>query len=87
MTTLDIFAWLLIGHAIADYPLQGEWIKERSGQQDRDCGTCSVRPRHDRNQTADQVLRDGRWRSHRRGDGRQRAAVAACRPLAQPCRA
>jgi Protein of unknown function (DUF3307) len=26
MTALEIFAWLLIGHALADYPLQGEWI-------------------------------------------------------------
>src|SRR5215470_15756227 len=26
MTTMEIFAWLLIGHAIADYPLQTEWV-------------------------------------------------------------
>ena len=26
MTTIEIFAWLLIGHAIADYPLQSEWV-------------------------------------------------------------
>src|SRR6266581_9201333 len=26
MTTMEIFAWLLIGHAIADYPLQSEWV-------------------------------------------------------------
>jgi len=67
----DIFAWLLIGHALAKYPLQGEWTKEQDG----DCYICSVRPRHDRNQTADQVLRDGRWWSYRRGDGRQRSPL------------
>lgn len=26
MATIEIFAWLLIGHAIADYPLQSEWV-------------------------------------------------------------
>ena len=26
MTTLETFAWLLIGHAVADYPLQSEWV-------------------------------------------------------------
>ena len=26
MTTMEIFAWLLIGHAIADYPMQTEWV-------------------------------------------------------------
>ena len=26
MTTLEIFAWLLIGHAVADYALQSEWV-------------------------------------------------------------
>lgn len=26
MTTIEIFAWLLIGHAIADYPMQTEWV-------------------------------------------------------------
>ena len=26
MATMEIFAWLLIGHAIADYPMQSEWV-------------------------------------------------------------
>ena len=26
MTAMEIFAWLLIGHAIADYALQTEWL-------------------------------------------------------------
>jgi len=26
----DIFAWLLIGHALAKYPLQGEWTRSRT---------------------------------------------------------
>ena len=26
VTMMEIFAWLLIGHAIADYPLQSEWV-------------------------------------------------------------
>lgn len=26
MAQLTIFAWLCIGHAIADYPLQGDWL-------------------------------------------------------------
>jgi hypothetical protein len=35
MTSLEIFAWLLTGDALANHPLQGEWIKERSGQQEQ----------------------------------------------------
>jgi hypothetical protein len=36
MTSLEIFAWRLIGDALANHPLQGgEWIKERSGQQEQ----------------------------------------------------
>jgi hypothetical protein len=27
------FAWPLIDHALADYPLQDEWMNERSDQQ------------------------------------------------------
>jgi hypothetical protein len=30
------FAWPLIDHALADYPLQDEWINERSDEQQRD---------------------------------------------------
>ncbi len=26
MTPLDALAWMLIGHAVADYPLQGDWL-------------------------------------------------------------
>jgi Protein of unknown function (DUF3307) len=26
MTTLEVLAWLLIGHAVADYGLQSEWM-------------------------------------------------------------
>jgi len=28
MTSLEIVAWLLIGDALANHPLQGEWIKQ-----------------------------------------------------------
>jgi hypothetical protein len=35
MTSLEIFVWPLIGDALANDPLQGEWIKERSGQQEQ----------------------------------------------------
>ena len=35
MTSLEIFAWLLICDALANGPLQGEWIRERSGQQEQ----------------------------------------------------
>jgi hypothetical protein len=35
MTSLETFARLLIGDALASCPLQGEWIKERSSQQEQ----------------------------------------------------
>jgi hypothetical protein len=38
MTSLEIFAWLLIGAARANCPLQGDWIKQRSGQQEQGLG-------------------------------------------------
>ncbi|SDD95616.1 Protein of unknown function [Bradyrhizobium brasilense] len=25
---IDMFLWMLIGHAVADYPLQGDWLSK-----------------------------------------------------------
>ncbi len=28
MTPLEALAWMVIGHAVADYPLQGDWLSK-----------------------------------------------------------
>jgi hypothetical protein len=28
MTPIDALLWMLIGHAVADYPLQGDWLSK-----------------------------------------------------------
>ncbi len=32
MTEGAVFLWLVIGHAIADYPLQGDWLSKAKNQ-------------------------------------------------------
>ena len=29
---IEILAWMLIGHAVADYPLQGDWLSKAKNQ-------------------------------------------------------